>query len=399
MSKTIRKFRPRDFWRIGEHESWFSYMANKGLHLKKVDIYFAKFTKGEPRQMRYRIDVSQRKNTTLEQKEMHYESGWEYVTSYGLFNVFSSPVEVNAPELYTTPAKQADTLNYLNKQLTKNAIVVALSVALMMGILVAMWFINSEHYLALVEGGIIQQSFLIIYFLELAYTSIQAAVSIRALRKSLSEGKPMNHVAPWETKYKVNIIMTNIVLILAVCVVTLPIIQSAMSKTRALPAVITELPIVRLADVEQNPRLLPDRSIYTHNNIDSNNHYSYEWSLFSPLQLQSDESGIIGNELWKDGSGVYSPSISTWIYKLNFTSMNEGVLSDLIKRYGIKYEGGNFLEMKHPDFDKLIVHEGDSFKEIFAIKGKVVVYIKYYGYAHINSVIAATAEKIKLISK
>lgn len=171
--------RPSDFWRIGEHESWFCDMAQEGLHLKEVGIQFVKFTIGNSKQMKYRIDVSQGKKITPEQKEMYSESGWDYVTSYGEFNVFSSPVEANAPELHTDPAEQAYTLHYLNKKIIKSAIVVAVAVALMIGMLISIWFFNPAHYLALVDGSIIQQAILIIVELYVAYTSLQAAISIR----------------------------------------------------------------------------------------------------------------------------------------------------------------------------------------------------------------------------
>ena len=104
--------RPSDYWHIGEHESWFSDMALEGLHLKKVGIHFVKFTKDNRKQMKYRIDVSQGMKITPEQEEMYLENGWFYVTSYGEFNVFSSQVEANAPELHTDPAEQAYTSFY-----------------------------------------------------------------------------------------------------------------------------------------------------------------------------------------------------------------------------------------------------------------------------------------------
>jgi hypothetical protein len=81
MSKVTRKLRPSDYWRIGEHESWFEDMANEGLHLKRMGLHFAQFNRGEPRKIRYRIDVSSNKGITLEQKQMYAESGWDYVTS------------------------------------------------------------------------------------------------------------------------------------------------------------------------------------------------------------------------------------------------------------------------------------------------------------------------------
>ena len=35
MNKTVHKLRPSDYWRIGEHESWFADMAAKGIPSKK----------------------------------------------------------------------------------------------------------------------------------------------------------------------------------------------------------------------------------------------------------------------------------------------------------------------------------------------------------------------------
>ena len=55
LSKIVRKWRPDDYWRIGEHESWFQDMALEGLHLKDIGYRMAKFEKGEPKKTKYRI--------------------------------------------------------------------------------------------------------------------------------------------------------------------------------------------------------------------------------------------------------------------------------------------------------------------------------------------------------
>ncbi|WNF36810.1 DUF2812 domain-containing protein [Bacillaceae bacterium IKA-2] len=399
MNKTTNMLRPTDFWRIGEHESWFSDMAQEGLHLKKVGLQFVKFTKGKPKMMKYRIDVSQGKKITPEQKEMYSESGWNYVTSYGEFNVFSSSVEANSPELHTDPAEQAYTLNYLDKKLSKTAFVVAVAVLLMIGMLVSIWFFNSANYIALVDGSFIQQSILIIVELYVAYTSLQAAISIRALRKTLSEGKPINHSAPWKRIRKVKLIIASLYIILAIFGAILPIMQLAMNETKTLPVAGTDLPIVRLADIEQNPKLnRGEASSYIRDNVDWGNRYTYNWSLLAPVHYESNENGIVSNEMWKDGSGVYSPSIETRVYQLSLPSIAESLISDLIKRYGLAYRGGDFIEIEHTYFDILIVHEVDEFKEVFAAKGKAVMHVRYHGYAKIDSIIGATAEKITLIS-
>ena len=58
MAKKVRKLLVDQRWHIGEHESWFSDMAQEGFHLKKVGWLFAHFEKGNPKDVRYRIDTS-----------------------------------------------------------------------------------------------------------------------------------------------------------------------------------------------------------------------------------------------------------------------------------------------------------------------------------------------------
>ena len=274
MSKFKRMLRPTDFWHIGEHESWFSDMAQKGLHLKSVGIQFFKFTKGEPKNIKYRIDLSQGNKITNEQKAIYSQSGWEYVTTYGAFNVFASPVELNAPELHTDPAEQAYTLDDLCKKTTKTAIFITAMVAVMIVMIVSIWLLSSAPYLALIEGTIMQQALLIFVELFVVYTSVQPAMSLRKLRKSLSEGKPIDHSAPWKKSYKAKRVIAGLYILLALFGAILPIMQLTLRETKNLPSENTDLPIVRLADIEQNDEL----------EIDRDNQYTYDWSLMAPIQ-------------------------------------------------------------------------------------------------------------------
>ncbi|MFE8700781.1 DUF2812 domain-containing protein [Cytobacillus sp. FJAT-54145] len=398
MNKAVRKLRPSDYWRIGEHESWFSDMAAKGYHLKKMGIYFAHFVQGEPKKMRYRIDVSIKKKITLEQIEMYAEIGWNFVTSYGLFHVYSSPAELDAPELHTDPAEQSFTLKEMYKRLALNASLVAISMILMIGMLCAIWFLDGTPTLVLIEGGVIQQTILTFFIGYLAYSSLQAALSIRALRKNLAEGKAINHHAPWKKHYQIN----SIIMVLFTTVVGLtaiiPFIQIAKGDTNTLPMVSTDLPIVRLLDVEQNPALIRGESFYMSDKVDWGNRYTYDWSPLAPIQYESDENGVVPGEMWEDGSGEYSPGIFTKVYQLSVPSMTDQLISDLIERYRFEISREDFVETNHPELDSLFVHEDKERKEVFASKGKAVIYVRYYGYADINSVIMNIVDKIDLIS-
>lgn len=398
MNKTVQKIRPSDYWRIGEHESWFADMAAKGLHLKKMGIHFAKFDKGEPKKMKYRIDVSIKKKIISEQIEMYAESGWDYVTSYGYFHVFSSPADRRAPELHTDPAEQSYTLKELDKKLAFNAVIVVVAAVLIIGMNSAIWFLDGTPILVMVEGRAIQQIILAIFFGYLAYNSLQASISIRTLRKNLIEGKPIDHHSPWKKHHRLHSTIAFLFTIVVGLSAIIPFVQLVKMDTKTLPEANLDLPIVRLADVEDNPALVREEPSYMSDNVDWGNRYSYDWSPLAPVQYETDEQGVVPGEMWEDGSGEYSPTIHTQVYQLRIPALADNLISDLIERYRYRDSREAFIKIEHPDLDLLIVLEEKERKEVFASKGKAVMHVRYYGYADVNSVVENLVEKINIIS-
>lgn len=394
--KVVLKLRPSNYWRIGEHESWFSDIAKEGLHLRKVGSMFVHFIKEEPKETRYRIDAVHNKEITLEQQQMYVESGWSYVTRYGMFSVFSSPVELNAPELHTDLEEQAYTLKALDKKIASSALWAAISTLLLIGLIYFSIFFNSTPTLFLVEGETIQPLtlFIIIY---LAYSAIRAAVAIRSLRRKLKEGKAIDHAAPWKRMRNVNLIVSNVLIVIAIITAIIPYIQIALRETAEMPMDSIDIPIVRLKDVEQNTQMGRYKP-YMQDDIDRGNSYTYKWSILAPIQYEAEEKGIVNGQEWRDGSGVYSPSIHSQVYKIIFPSMSENLVDDLIERY--VFEGNEkLLRLEHSGFDLLIVKEDDEKKEIFAAKGKGVMYVRYYGYADMKSLIENVAQQINTIAE
>jgi hypothetical protein len=275
MNRAVYKLRPSDYWRIGEHESWFTDMAAQGLFFKKMGLHFARFEKGEPRKMRYRIEVTAKKTISTEQIETYAESGWDIVTSYGNFHVFSSPEELDAPELHTDPAEQSYTLRKLNKKLALNAGAVIVGLMLMIGMLTSIWFLDGIPTYVMVDGIAIQQTILTLLFAYMAYHSLVAALSIRALRKRLVEGKPIDHRAPWKKHHRIHTAAAFLFTVLAGASAVIPFMQLVKMDTKTLPKTSGDLPIVRLAEVEQNPELVRSEIVYMSDNVDWGNRYSY----------------------------------------------------------------------------------------------------------------------------
>ena len=396
MTKMVRKIRPTDYWRIGEHESWFSDMSLQGLHLHKMGTHLVHFKKGEPKRIEYRIEVTEKKLITWEQIDLYEENGWDYVTSYQTFHVFSSPTENNAPEIHTDPAEQAFTLQQLNKRLVFNLVGISLGIALILSMLLAMWFLDGTPVLRLVEGYVVQQSILTMLYIYYVFIAIRAMLEIKELKRNLKEGKAINHHAPWKKSLRKNTAFSVALIGIILVIGLMPFYQLKKMDTFTLPKNVGDLPFVRLADIEKNPQLTRDE--YYSDEVDWANRYSTNWSIFAPVQYETDESGIIEGEIWSDESGTYSPSVSAEIYNLTFQAFVRPLLSDLMEWHTYGDEKGSFIERNHPGFDYLITHEDEDMKQLVASKDKVVMYIRYYGYAELDVIVENAAQKIVLLA-
>lgn len=105
-------------------QSYFAAMAANGLHLKKDGIFagFAAFERGEGANVRYRIDMDERRGILsdnagrpdVEKIELCAELGWEYVDSYAEAHIYRC-ADNAAPELNTDAAIRSIAIKKLVK--------------------------------------------------------------------------------------------------------------------------------------------------------------------------------------------------------------------------------------------------------------------------------------------
>ncbi|MBQ5327522.1 MAG: DUF2812 domain-containing protein [Oscillospiraceae bacterium] len=117
-------FHPKDY-AIGQIEKYYSDMAARGWHLEYRNMFTSSFLQGEPKDMKYRVEVASPKafdSTRLpeEQVAVYEDCGWEYVWGHGFIHIFRAPADSDTEEFYLDPAQQADTLKALRKQALSN---------------------------------------------------------------------------------------------------------------------------------------------------------------------------------------------------------------------------------------------------------------------------------------
>jgi heme/copper-type cytochrome/quinol oxidase subunit 2 len=399
MAKIKRKMLLNDFWRIGEYESWFAEMAKDGWHLQKVGKLFAHFQQGEPLDTRYRIATSSNKNMSSEEKLEYKEAGWNHITRFGEFNVFASPVEGQASELYADPKEQAQSLRSNYKKMRLSVILISVLLLLAVIFYSMLWSNEQTPMLELVEGDAISQITLLFIQLTFIIVMIRSMVLIRKTQKKLLEGKEIDYHVPWRKSRTINLAIIILTAMITVPLASLIWIKALNQETVNLPMKHTELPLVALADIEQTPHLERDEQV-DDQQFDWNNHYTKKTSFFAPQQYESREQGIVTEEEWEDGSGPYSPSIYIQAYKVRFPFMANHLMNDLFFYYDRRdYRDEQFTVLDRKGFDALTIREIDELKEIYAVKGKGVIYVRYFGHVDMERLLASLEERMTFIDQ
>ena len=190
-------FHPKDY-AIGQIEKYYTDMAAKGWHLEHRKIFTSSFLKGEPKDMKYRVEVISPKafedfQLPDEQVTVYEDCGWEYVWGHQYIHVFRAPADSDAEEFYLDPAQQAETLNSLRKRPLGNILYWPVWII----VFTVMKFFTgqnlpAEAYLMWLQSP---QAVLGILAIMLAFTlgSIIDAYNINKLYKQMKAGIPLDH--------------------------------------------------------------------------------------------------------------------------------------------------------------------------------------------------------------
>lgn len=103
MSKFVKRVIPFESCDIPAIQNWLEDMAEKGLFFKECGVFFARFEKAEPRNMRYRLDFCDVVACDIpeEKKELYERSGWNVVGDFKNDCVVICTDDTDAPEIYT----------------------------------------------------------------------------------------------------------------------------------------------------------------------------------------------------------------------------------------------------------------------------------------------------------
>jgi len=121
---TVYKLIPVDYLDLPGTESWLEDMAARGLYLEHMGGSFARFSKDESGNVRYRLEPER---TTFDKQEefdtIMAEKGWEYICPVkGSRCCVYLARDLHAPEIHTDPIVQGHVLGKLVRRETRSMI-------------------------------------------------------------------------------------------------------------------------------------------------------------------------------------------------------------------------------------------------------------------------------------
>lgn len=389
MGNIIKKFIFMDTSNIEKYESYFKDMAAQGLYLKEVTRLFLVFERRPAGKLNFRIDAS-----SLPSKlkfEEYKRRGFSYAGGRNCFHVFCTSEDNQGKELYLSPREQGRAFTDLEKQLSTNLIFnFIILIIISAGYYVTLM---DNIYLTAAEGKLFTEIIVILLFLSILLSSIKSYFTVRKKRINLERGKWLNHQKNWERKYRKNKIKVIIWIFIGLFLIFLPSINHLINRSYALTEAKTDIPLVRLSEIEKNPDYKsqePEKIL----GVDLGNSISYNYSFLAPSQFEAEESGKICTQTWQGESGIYSPNIFTKYYKLSFPKLSDGLIKDIKNKY-IHDSSIKFTEVNYAPFDKVYTAKNNEEKYIFVKYKNILKYIKYFGNKEISDILPLIKENIK----
>ena len=170
-------------------EGWLEEMARKDLLFERMSYWGVVFRRGEPTNLRYRLEPAGRL-WTRESKDYCRELGWDYLGQAGQhFELYANP-DPEAPELHSDPVVQSYALDLLGKWLRWYLGGVAVLTLLLAVVLFSILTQQAEIF-------IFPNLCLLVFDLVVLAQEIRTYASFFRLRRQLAEGTPPQRDGSW----------------------------------------------------------------------------------------------------------------------------------------------------------------------------------------------------------
>ncbi len=401
----VKKFRSINIYEIGKTESYLSDMAKEGLLLKGMSQSFNYFEINAPADREYRLEFGE-KVLSREMRDMYKVSGWRYVCSFKGIHIFQASASDNLVEIHTDPEEQSYTLRKSCKLFKRLILFEIIMLLFMMAFAAFGVMIGDTPALNLLETNFIH----IISVAIVIYTIFEITRQLQALiqiKKRLQLGFYINHHEPWKKRSVGKFIVYSllaVVLIICFASITSNIVTIAgaiSGRANYALTLSTELPVVRLNDIEKLEMPVIRSTYYSEVRNYPVSHVSEKYNVFMKEYEINEE--FVQEDMTYEGE-PYTPSIRTNYYKIYAPFMVQGALSDVLHKaesyfLGLPDESMSVEKIECNGLDEVYyIPSGYNEEHYFGLvvrKGNVIIWMIYNGQKSRTDVIQASQELFK----
>lgn len=389
---------PVDILDIGAVESYLHDMAARGYILTDI-LFFVYFKKGEPKKVTYRLEPIMKDEEAPSQamQESYEQNGWHYIcTARKYFYIFAS-YDVEPVEIHTEPRIQSYSFECLEKKWKTSGIV--LIIALIVSIIAVVRLIVGLEYpiLRYVSSPTILNTFAAFFVIICdSIVWIRQSIRFKKILNNLKEGVPIKHKVLYKKRYVDSILTVAFVFLCFTGFVSI-LYNADQNWSKSIEDCNEVLPTVSIFETESGKDcIIQDYVFDDDNSVNFNNYYSHEWTVLAPEILHIEQDGLVKDEMWEDGSGEYSPNISTDYYNLRFKFLRAAFVKDLIEYDSemYKYKQITSEEILDTGFDYAYYVKEDETQYLYAYIDNKVVAVKYQGYGDLRQYIEQIADRV-----
>ena len=297
--RRVYKLTPVREYDIAGVESWLEDMARRGLYLKKFRPLFCTFERGEPAQVRYRLEPHRRMlddELPRSMLELYQDFGWDCVDEVNRSMLIFSTADPEAPELHTDPQLQEKQWRRLYRSARNGFVFDLLLAVLLLAFMGWLLLGTGAPVRSLVETSLLPLILFEVWVVAHLIASAPDLSLLSAAVRQLKEGVPLEHRAVYPRRRAGTavgfLVSLAVLLLLIVGHYILPFTGGGMGSVSDVP----DFTPLSLASLE-GPGYQPDT--FEANGVDYANFSRQEHYLLCWHQWQVVQSGSMGaDDIW-----------------------------------------------------------------------------------------------------
>lgn len=379
---------------VGKIENWLSNMAKRGIIIKYFLENKMYFEKGQPQRNLYRIAIFDPEKADMG-KETYREHGWDFETKNDDYFIFKADEGSIYSEVPIIEEMKEHTLQHLRQYSEKINMSLVSAIFSTLGAFFILYslFHNNRVTTMIIENSIIPFLCFPYYIATSWYTVMRKYRIASRYKQSILADHSFEHELKYKAGYllrKANLILLIISIIYIFGTANFGVKEYSLDQSEQV------LPVLRLADIEQDDHLVLDTNNPTMPLLgidESDYNYVEKKSTFlAPTMYSLDEQGKV--PAVDQEHQEYNPSLHVNYYALRSKMLAEPLIGDIINHDLIGFSEKDLIQANNQLADQVYYIDGKNVKYVILQRGNKVLYIRYYGKQKPEQIINAAIKKL-----